>query len=241
MLSDPLTDHFRLTKTQKPALKKLGIETVGDLLHHLPARYESSADIKQVRNAQHGETATFYGQFSKLELKKSFRTKVPMAEGSFSDGSGTLRIAWFHQPYLAKMLPENTLIRIRGKVTVKHGRKNIANPTAEIAEGMPILDMGAGLFPVYPAASGITSLWFYHAVQKALRSGILDTITEPTPEATLKKYNLPTLKTALVWAHQAQKEKDADAARKRFAFEEVFLIQLARAKERETHMAMQAC
>jgi len=239
-LHDPLEKHFRLTKTQKPALKKLRLETIGDLLRHLPSRYESGADITTVASATPGETATIYGQFTKLELKKSFRTKVPMAEGSFTDGTGTLRVAWFHQPYIAKMLPTEQLVKIRGKISEKNGRKYIANPTAERAEGMPVFDRSGGLLPVYPESAGITSLWFYHALQKVLRSGILDSIEDPIPEATLKKYNLPSLKTALVWVHEAHKEKDAEAARKRFAFEEVFLIQLARAKERAAHAEEEA-
>lgn len=232
---DPISEHFRLTKTQKPALKKLGIETIGDVLHHLPSRYESAGDVKRIADVTHGETATFYGQFSKLDIKKSFRTKVPMAEGSFSDGSGTVRVAWFHQPYLAKMIPVEQLVRLSGKVTEKNGRKHIANPTVERAEGIPILENHSGLFPVYPESAGITSLWFYHAVQKILRSGILESIEDPIPEDITRKYNLPSLTSALIFAHEPQKETDAEAARKRFAFEEVFLIQLARAKEREAH------
>lgn len=232
---DTLKTHFRLAKTHPPALKKLGIETVGDLLRHLPSRYESAAEIKQVRDAANHETATFYGTFSKLEMKKSWRTKVPMAEGSFSDGTGTLKVVWFHQPYLAKMIPPDALVRLHGKVVEKNGRKGVINPTVEAASGMPILETISGLFPVYPESAGITSLWFYHAIQKVLRSGILETLEDPIPDDILKRYHLPRLKTALVWAHEPRAQKDADAARKRFAFEEVFLIQLARARERASH------
>lgn len=232
---DPLKKHFRLTKIQAPALEKLGIRTIGDLLHHLPARYESAAEVKAVQDAAVGETCTFYGQFTKLEMKKSFRTRVPMAEGSFTDSTGTLKVTWFHQPYLAKMIPTEQLVRLRGKVSEKSGRKYVTNPTVEPAEGVPVFENKGGLFPVYPSSAGVTSLWFYHAIQKVLRSGVLETIIDPLPVNMLERYNLPTLRTALMFAHEARKEKDAEAARKRFAFEEVFLIQLARAKEREVH------
>lgn len=233
-LFDPIESHFRLTKVQKSALAKLRIASIDDLLHHIPTRYESSADVKSVQDVQVGETATFYGEFSKLEIKKSWRTKVPMAEGTFSDGTGTLKVAWFHQPYLAKMIPENALVRVQGKITERSGRKGIANPLVEAAEGIPVFEEGTTLLPVYPASAGITSLWFYHAIQKVMRSGVMKTCNEPIPEKILKQYNLPSLQTALVFVHEPKKLKDAEAARKRFAFEEVFLIQLARAKERET-------
>ena len=60
----------------------------------------------------------------------------------------------------------------------------------------------------------------------------MQSLTDPIPEDILKKYSLPSLTTALVWIHTPQKESDAKAARKRFAFEEVFIIQLARQQER---------
>lgn len=88
------------------------------------------------------------------------------------------------------------------------------------------------LFAVYPESRGVTSLWLRHAVDKVLKSGIADTLEDPIPADILKRYNLPTLKAAMVWIHTPEKQKDADAARKRFAFEEVFFIQLERRQER---------
>ncbi|PIR85191.1 DNA helicase RecG [Candidatus Kaiserbacteria bacterium CG10_big_fil_rev_8_21_14_0_10_45_20] len=230
---DTLSSHFRIQKQQAVALTKLGIETVLDLLYHIPSRYESSADIRRIATAEPNETVVIYGQFSKLEIKKSFRTKVPMAEGSFSDGSHTLRVVWFHQPYLAKMIQEGELVRIRGKVTERNGKKYVANPVVEKATCIPILEGYEGLFPVYPESAGVSSLWLYHTIQKVLRSDVLDFIEDVIPPTILKKYNLPSLRDSFVFAHQPKKEKDAETARKRFAFEEVFLIQVDRAKERE--------
>ncbi len=88
------------------------------------------------------------------------------------------------------------------------------------------------LFAVYPESRGITSLWFRHAIKKVMTNELLDTVEDAIPEELLKKYNLPTLRTALVWAHQPHEKKQGDAARKRFAFEEVFMIQLERGLER---------
>ena len=224
----------RLTQAQRAALKKLGLSSVRDILYHFPSRYESSAEVKRISAITHGEVVTLYGQFTTLEMKKSWKTKVPMAEGSFSDGEHTLRVVWFHQPYLAKMIPVETLVRLRGTVSVsKDNKKYISNPVVEKAQGIPFMDNADGLLPVYPESAGVTSLWFYHAVKRALESGVLRTLKDPLPEKILKKYHLPSLTAALVWIHKPKKEKDAEAARKRFAFEEVFLIQIARARERE--------
>ena len=186
------------------------------------------------------ETATIYGQFTKLEMKKSWKTKVPMAEGSFSDGTGTIRVVWFHQPYLAKMIPTNALVRLRGKITERNGRKQVANPDVEKADSVPVLSAKDAYFPVYPESAGITSLWFYHAIRKAREQKIPEILEDPIPSHVLSAYHLPKLATALAWVHEPREAKDMQAARKRFAFEEVFLIQVARAKEREANKEKKA-
>jgi ATP-dependent DNA helicase RecG len=229
----PIEELTRLTQVQKAGLKKLGISTVGDLLYHFPSRYESSADVRQVSEAQAGETAVFYGSFSKLEMKKSWKTKVPMAEGSFSDGTGTVRVAWFHQPYLAKMVPVNALVRLRGKISERNGRKYVANPEVEKAEALPRFGNKEGIVPVYPETAGVTSLWFYHSLKRAFELGVHLTLQDPLPERVRTAYRLPCLRDSLLWIHEPKNDKNWEVARKRFAFEEVFLIQIARARERE--------
>lgn len=96
------------------------------------------------------------------------------------------------------------------------------------SEGFPAND----LFAQYPESRGVTSLWMRHAIEKLFAQGALEGIADPLPEELLKRYNLPTLKTALFWIHAPKKLSDAEAARKRFAFEEVFFIQLERQRER---------
>jgi ATP-dependent DNA helicase RecG len=88
------------------------------------------------------------------------------------------------------------------------------------------------LFAVYPETKGISSLWFRHAIEKVLTQSLLETIEDPIPPEILKKYNLPRLSSALLWIHRPEELKQTVAARKRFAFEEIFYIQLGRAQER---------
>ena len=91
------------------------------------------------------------------------------------------------------------------------------------------------LYPVYPESHGVTSNWFYHAIQKIFKSGLLDTLVDPIPEPILQKYNLPPLRTALIWIHTPMKKEDAAVARKRFAFEEIFFIQLEKQQARKEY------
>jgi ATP-dependent DNA helicase RecG len=149
---------------------------------------------------------------------------------------------WFNQPYIAKMWADGALVQAVGKVTGSPGKIYIANPQLHkvsaveadlfIKEDVAESVAPSQLFAVYPESRGITSLWFRYAIEKVLTKEVLDEAEDPIPLEMLKRYNLPSLKTALVWMHKPEKAKEAEAARKRFAFEEIFFIQLARQKER---------
>ncbi|MES3030911.1 MAG: DEAD/DEAH box helicase, partial [Patescibacteria group bacterium] len=237
-----ITDISRLIPPQKIALKKLGISSVIDLLYHFPARYGNTSETQNISSLQKGDVAVVFGKITKLKTSKGFKSRIAMADGYVEDESGKIHCVWFNQPYIAKMTPDEALVRIEGKVSQRKskdpaipGELYFSNPKLEVVNTVP-LGVGESLFgqesavhtlyPVYPESRGITSNWMYHKIIEIFKSGILDTMTDPIPDEILKKYNLPSLKTALIWIHTPIKEEDAQSARKRFAFEEVFLIQL---------------
>lgn len=228
----PISDLVRLTTVHRSALERLRIHTIRDLLYHIPHRYESAAEVRQVAQLHMPGEVTLYGQFTKLEMRRSFRSKVPMAEGTFDDGTGTVRVVWFHQPYLAKMVPQNEPVRLRGTLTISKGKKYIANPGVERAGGNFEPVERATLLPIYAETEGVTSLWFHYALRRALEAQVHTELDDPLPEEIRSRYHLPTLHDALVMVHLPATKKDALAAKKRFAFEEVFLIQLSRALTR---------
>ncbi len=248
-LSDKLELKFRLDINQKRALHRLNLFSVHDLLFHFPVRYSDISEVKKIADLVGGENATVYGKVSKLKTKKGFRSKIPMAEGQIEDVSGKIKIIWFNQAYLAKMIHEGDNVKLTGKVTQgKNGKGELylANPEFEKMPDMAIdshdtLFLGKNTdntgfsYPVYAETRGITSKWFYHAIEKILREKTLDGVEDYIPTDILKKYSLPTLRTALIWIHKPKNPKDAESARKRFAFEEVFCIQLERQHDKHEY------
>ena len=169
-----------------------------------------------------------------------------MSEGELEDNSGKIPIIWFNQAYMAKMVHDGDNVELSGKVSEgKHGLF-LSNPELKGKNVLPI-DSHNSLFgsnkessevygfPIYRETKGITSRFIYHCIQKIIATGIVQNIPEYVPNDILKKYSLPKLSTALVWIHSPQTENDAKVARKRFSFEEVFFIQLARKIERENY------
>ncbi len=248
-LSEKLETKFRMDENQKKALHRLNIFSVADLLYHFPIRYSDVSRVSKITELNVGEVATIYGKVSGLKTRKGFHSKIPMAEGWIEDFSGKIKIIWFNQAYLAKMLHDGDTVKLTGKVTESKNGNYLANPEFEKIPNMPI-DSHNSLFrpprpkgtppsqgeknsegfsyPIYNETRGITSKWFYHTIEKILRDKTLDNIADYIPSDILKKYHLPTLKTALIWIHTPKNKNDMQSARKRFAFEEVFCIQLER-------------
>src|SRR3989344_8480480 len=231
---------FRLTPPQKAGLKKLKIKTVHDLLYYFPSRYISSSTVLGTELTT-GQKVTVVGRVVSQKAKRTWKTRVPMAEMTIEDANGKhIKATWFHQAYMAKKVLQGTTISLTGTVTDRKGVLYLANPIlnedVEIPTGSLLSTLGAKsykdgeLTPIYPETRGLSSLWFYGHITKVLKSINLDQLEDPIPKEILKKYNLPKLRTALVWIHTPKKLSDTEAARKRFAFEEIFFIQLSRQK-----------
>ncbi len=248
-LETPVADRFRLTPPQRDALRRLGIVSVKDLLYHFPTRYGDTVEARHIDSLEKGDTAVVFGRITGLKAGKGFKTKVTMADGTIEDETGRIHCVWFNQPYLAKMTPEGALVRIEGKVSQRRGEAGelyFSNPKIEVVNELPIgvgdslFGDGAAahnLYPVYPESRGVSSAWLYHNIQKIIKAGLLDELEDILPGHILVKYHLPNIRTAMIWIHAPMKKDDAESARKRFAFEEIFLIQLSRQKARAEYKA----
>jgi len=236
--SSPISDIVRLKEITKIGLKKLDLNTVMDLIYYFPFRYSDSSLFTSIINLKDGDDATIRGTIQNISNKKSWKTKVNMSEAIVEDVSGSIRVIWFHQPYLAKMLKLGKVVELTGKVTDHQGKLTLVNPSMQNERVMPIdnhdslfaKDDGAKLTPIYPETKGISSEWFRHTISKAL--SMIGNIEDHIPEEVLRKYSLPHLKNALIWIHGPKNKKDMEIARKRFAFDEIFSINVARQKER---------
>jgi GxxExxY protein len=250
-LSTPLEKAFRLNPLQKIGLKKLKLETVKDLLFYFPGRYEEPGQIRNIRDLTEGEEVVIYGKVLSAKTLKGWKSKIPMAEAIIDDGTSKIKAVWFHQAYMAKKIPVGHFGEFRGKITRRKDEIYLANP--DVREALPTMAAKNSLFtqnsdeksvsnnlfliPVYSETRGLSSGWFYYHIQTILKTGLSDKLVDPLPEEIIKRYNLPRLKTALVWIHSPKKASDASAAKKRFSFEEILYIQLKRLRDKQTYQS----
>ncbi|MEK7659909.1 MAG: ATP-dependent DNA helicase RecG [Patescibacteria group bacterium] len=229
-LDDDISEIGRLTMPQIHALKRLGILTIQDLLRHFPTRYEQFGVFRTIEGLIHGEMFMIEGKVTKLATKKTWRRRMPMTSATVEDATGKAQVMWFSQPYIGKMIAIGDIIRLNGKVQIKEKGVFFANPLFEKISRFSVNRPSKQLMPVYSETRGISSRWLAYHIDRALNA--IAEIPEILPEHIIKKYHLPVISRALRAIHFPRSEREATAARKRFAFEEIFTIQLMRQQER---------
>jgi ATP-dependent DNA helicase RecG len=208
-------------------LKRLDIKTVADLLGYFPLRYEDRNNIILVRELVAGERAAIRGAVKKIGFRKSWGRYRATIEAVIADQSGEIRAFWFNQPYVKKNLPEGREAVFYGKIL--SGKKGIfiSNPayeTVKNSQGIINFSPRKELLAIYPETKGLTSKGIRFLINKVLPN--LEKIPEFLPEEILKSNRLPEINQAFRNIHFPKDAEEANAAKKRFAFEELFLLQL---------------
>lgn len=210
-----------------PRLNRLGIRTVKDLLWHFPVRYEDYTETIPIAQAEPGQKVNIQGEVLKISSKRIFPRRMSITNAIVGDSSGAIRVVWFNQPYIENQLAEGTLVSLAGKINLnKHGLY-LSSPTYE-KSGMG-LKHTSGLIPIYPETEGVTSKYLRFLVKPLLKNIKLD---DPLPDPLLKKYDFPELSSALNTIHYPKDLKEAEAAKERFAFEDLLLFQIKALLER---------
>ncbi len=243
-LETPLKNLPRISEKYAKVLKKLDIITVRDLLFHFPFRYDDYSLISPISQISQGQTVTVQGKIIDARTTRTWKRKMFLTEALIQDETGAIRAIWFNQPYLVDSIKNGKEIRLSGKVSSTRGstslgrsgreRSNLfganesdlilSNPVWELASRTPT-NTGR-LVPVYPETEGLTSRWLRWQIQNLLKSKPLIPLIDPIPPLILKKFNLPPLQKAIRWIHFPDTLNHALVAQKRFAFEEMFLVQI---------------
>lgn len=213
-------------------LKNLGVKTVLDLLFHLPVRYEDFKDIYPIVELVAGQEATVQGIVKKINFRRTWKNRLTITEAVIDDETGKIAAVWFNQPYIQNQIKIGKLVSLSGKIRESGGKLQFSSPNFEIIND-PFLPTKhtARIIPVYPETKGLTSKGIRHFVSIALLQ--VSPITEFLPNSILKKHSFPTLKTALQNIHFPEHLEDAEEAKKRFNFEDLFLLQLFNLREQQ--------
>jgi ATP-dependent DNA helicase RecG len=204
-------------------LQRLGLERVGDLLGHRPFRYEVPVPERRIADLRADEDVAIAGQV--LRVSKRRRGRLQMLTARIDDGTATVSATWFNQPWLERQLQPGTRVRLRGR----QGRYGFDVRSFDIGDGEATADFA----PVYPASEEITAKKLRELVGAALPRAFLD----PLPAKLRQAEGLAPRADALWALHRPRSLAEAEAGRRRLAFDELLLLQIAIARRRREHEA----
>lgn len=236
LLSTPIEKAPRISPSLANKLKRLGINTARDLLFHFPSRYEDFSNLKQIKNLVLGETATIRGVIKKINNIRTFRKKMFITEAVIDDSTGTIKSVWFNQPYLAKTLKTGISLSLSGKIATGPKGLYIQNPSYEKTangEWQMANNSGihtGGLVAIYPETEGLTSRWIRFLIKNFIF--LAEKLEETLPKETQYRQNLWDIGKALEEIHFPKSKEGLKKAEKRFAFEEMLMVQLRIIKEK---------
>lgn len=207
-------------------LEKLGIKTIGDLLRHFPTRWENFSNIKKAGEVKIGEVCSVIGHVSKIKTRRAWhRRRLWLTEAEVTDETGSVFAIWFNQPYLARTLPKGSMVALAGKIELGDKGYFFSNPAYEVVRNNTSYDLKhtAGLIPVYPETKGFTSRGLRYLIKPLIPEA--QRLPDILPADIRKKVGLMDFRTAIKEIHFPESKERAEAAKKRFAFEEMLLVQ----------------
>lgn len=201
-------------------LEKLQITTVGDLLRHFPNRYLDFTVQVKIKDLKEKQASSFLAQ---IDHFRSFYTQKRrlISQATARDSSGTIKLTWFNNPYIKKLIKEGETYTIAGKPSLFSGSLTIISPVIE--EGDSLSLNTKGLVPVYPQTAGISSKWLRKIIYNTL-SG--QTITDFLPSDTVAPVDLVNLDQAYHHIHFPSASHERYMADKRLAFNEHLRINI---------------
>ena len=223
-LATPISQIPGIGPVYVKRLEKLNIFSVKDLLEHYPFRYEDYSLITLAAQAQVGETVTIRGTIH--SAKNEFtRNGKQMQKIQLFDGTGSMLLVFFNQPYLLTSLTNGTELAASGTVSFFGRNKAMISPEYEQIFGRDPIHTGR-LVPIYPETAGVSSKWLRSKIALLLKRMGND-VEEFLPQNTLNSQNLMGYKSAINQIHFPESQEQAGKARERLAFDELFLTQLA--------------
>jgi ATP-dependent DNA helicase RecG len=235
-----LSDECRYLKGVGPSraehLRRLGVETVDELVTHFPRKYYDRRNLSRVGDLRTGEEATFLAQILTV-AKRAIRRRRSIITAAVGDDTGIVQIIWFNQPYLDKILKPGSELVVTGEISHYRGARQMVNPEFEVL-GMTLdqdlLHTGR-IVPVYPLTRGLSQRFLRELIARAI-DRYAGVVYENLPASLVDSEGVASRLDAIRGIHFPADRDEYDRALKRLKIEELFYIQLAFSLQRLTRI-----
>jgi ATP-dependent DNA helicase RecG len=207
---------------------KLGFYTVGDLLFHLPRRYDDLREMRKLGDLRYVEDGTVVSarvRVADVRVEPTFRRRVQRTIARLEDETGSVDATWFGRRFIERRLQVDGEVVVSGKIKHFGRRLTFDNPEFQVvAEDTELLHAGR-IVPVYPLTAGLTAARLRAAIREALdKAGFA--YPEYLPEPLVAEVGLVPIARAIEEAHYPDSFEGRDAALRRLAFDELLALQL---------------
>ncbi len=219
------------------ALAEMDVHTASDLLEALPFRFDDFSRVVSLSSLRGGEEATVLVTIEGVGERRTSRRNLRIIYAAVHDGQGARgRVTWFNQRYLLRTLEPGMLLLVRGEARSAGGGLEISARTHEIVATAEEAQRGEavalGLAPVYRASSKVSSRVLRDLTGDALTR--VSRVADPVPARIRAVRRLPLRRDAIVAGHRPRTLGEAEVARRRLAYEELLLLQLALLRHRRS-------
>lgn len=204
-------------------LNKLGLRTLGDMLYYFPRRYEDYSQLKPIKSLWYGEQVTVIGTIQNVTSRPIRGGKQTIIEVVIGDGTASLRLNYFNQPWLVNRFKQGMAISVSGKVEQYLGRIIMNSPDWDPVE-IESLNTNR-IVPIYSLTEHLTQKWLRGMMKQVVTYWAPATV-DALPESIRSSARLMPLGEAILQVHFPDSQEKLKAARERLAFDEIFYLQM---------------
>jgi ATP-dependent DNA helicase RecG len=212
-----------------PKLERIGIKTVRDALLHFPRRYHDYSEVRPIASLTYGDEQTVIAYVQSVKQVMMGRSRRRAAEAMIGDDTGSIRVLWFGQPWVTKRLRTGMKVALSGKIGAFRNRMQMENPEIESLDDETIFSRR--FVPVYRSTEKLAQVTIRNLIRTAIEI-FAGRMPETLPEDIRDFNGLMDVQSAIRSIHAPESLEEADAARRRFAFEELLWIELGVVRRR---------
>jgi ATP-dependent DNA helicase RecG len=228
-LGAPLQTIPNVGPAKSKALSKIGLLTLEDLLYYFPRKYEDYSLLLPINRIEYNQKVTIIGSVKSIHTRSAKNNKVKITELILEDGTGTLRITFFNQPFLHKRLFKGAQIVVSGKTEMYLGRLAMNNPYWERLDQKNLFTNR--IVPIYKLTKNITQNWLRKVMDHTV-SQWAPRVPDYFPTSLIKEADLLDLSKAIYEVHNPETFELLARAQQRISFDEIFFLQLGVLQQR---------
>lgn len=202
------------------ALKKLGIETLRDLISYFPRAYEDRRTFCKISELTVGESACVEAMVASAPTLSRVRNGMELVKLRAVDETGVLDVVFFNQPYRKDSLTAGKTYTFFGKVEGEGRHRNMVNPVVESEDSRSLTGR---IVPVYPLTAGVNQTLMSRSIAQGL-AACRDLLPDVLPDEVCRRYELCHIGYAYDNIHFPENDEELAIARRRLVFEELFLL-----------------